>query len=182
MNFSRLFAIFLVAALLLTISCGGKKETGTVGLDINVKETSAIRFAYLENVGPYDQAGQKFTEIGDMAAKHQLSGKFMGVFFDDPDKVPAEELRCQLGIEVPSDFEVPETYEVREIPGRTVACAVVKGPYEETAEDYRKMFMWLKKNGYRVAGPALEIYIVGGPEVAPEQCLTEIRIPVIKQG
>jgi len=182
MNSFRLLAVLSIALLFLTIGCGGKKETGTVGLDINVKETSSIRFAYLENVGPYDAIGERFTEIGAMAAEHQLSGKFMGVFFDDPDKVQAEQLRCQLGIEIPSDFEVPETYNVREIPGRTVACAVVKGPYEETAEDYRKMFLWMKKNGYRVAGPALEIYIVGGLEVPPEECLTEIRIPVMKKG
>ena len=113
MNISKLFAIFLVAVLLLTISCRGKKEAGTVGLDINVKETSSIRFAYLQNVGPYDAIGERFTEIGAMAAQQQLSGDIIGVFFSDPEKVPAEELRCELGIQVPPEFEAPEGFKVR---------------------------------------------------------------------
>ncbi|MFQ5869879.1 MAG: GyrI-like domain-containing protein [Candidatus Zixiibacteriota bacterium] len=182
MNISKLFAIFLVAVLLLTISCGGKKETGTVGLDINVKETSSIRFAYLENVGPYDAIGERFTEIGAMAAQQQLSGNVIGVFFSDPEKVPAEQLRCELGIQVPPEFEAPEGFKVREIQARTVAYTVLKGPYEEIAEDYKKIFIWVDKNDYRIEGPALEIYLKGGPEGPPQEYLTEVRIPVMKKG
>lgn len=133
-------------------------------------------FAYLLWVG------ERFTEIGAMAAQQQLSGNIIGVFFSDPEKVPAEQLRCELGIQVPPEFEAPEGFKVREIQVQTVAYTVLKGPYEEIAEDYRKMFLWMKKNGYRVAGPALEIYLKGGPEVPPEECLTEIRIPVMKKG
>lgn len=182
MNSFRLLAVLSIALLFLTIGCGSKKEAGTVGLDINVKETSSIRFAYLENVGPYDAIGERFTEIGAMAAQQQLSGNIIGVFFSDPEKVPAEQLRCELGIQVPPEFEAPEGFKVREIQARTVACTVLKGPYEEIAEDYKKILIWVGKNDYRIAGPLMEIYLKGGPEVPPEECLTEIRIPIMKKG
>jgi effector-binding domain-containing protein len=181
MNFSRLFAVFLVGGLLLTIGCGRKKETGAVGLDINVKETPSIRFVYLENVGPYDAIGERCAEIGAMAAKQQLSGNIIGVFFSDPEKVPAEELRCELGMEVPAEFQAPEGFKEREIQARTVAYTVLKGPYEQIAKEYKKMFLWIKRNDYRVAGPVTEVYLKGGPGVPPEECLTEVRIPVMKK-
>ena len=182
MNSFRLLAVLSIGLLLLTISCGGKKETGTVGLDINVKETSSIRFAYLENVGPYDAIGERFTEIGAMAAQQQLSGNIIGVFFSDPEKVPAEQLRCELGIQVPPEFEAPEGFKVRQIPGRTVAYTVLKGPYEEISEDYKKILIWVNKNDYRTAGPLMEISLKGGPEVPADEYLTEVRLPIMKKG
>jgi len=182
MNSFRLLAVLSIGLLLLTISCGGKKETGTVGLDINVKETSSIRFAYLENVGPYDAIGERFTEIGAMAAQQQLSGNIIGVFFSDPEKVPAEQLRCELGIQVPPEFEAPEGFKVREIQARTVAYTVLKGPYEEISEDYKKILIWVNKNDYRIAGPLMEIYLKGGPEVPAGEYLTEVRLPIMKKG
>ena len=59
---------------------------------------------------------------------------------------------------------------------------MLKGPYEEIAEDYKKIFIWANKNDYRITGPLMEIYLKGGPEVPPEEYLTEVRLPIMKKG
>ena len=148
---------------------------GQTGFSLDIGEEMHL-FAYLLWVG------ERFTEIGAMAAEHQLSGNIIGVFFSDPEKVPAEQLRCELGIQVPPEFEAPEGFKVREIQARTVAYTVLKGPYEEIAEDYKKIFIWVDKNDYRIAGPLMEIYLKGGPEVPADEYLTEVRLPIMKKG
>jgi len=181
MNFSKWPVVLLIGVLFLLTGCG-KKEEAVTGLDIKVKETPPISFCYVENVGPYDAIGARFAEIADLAEAHQLRGNVIGVFFSDPEKVPAEELRCELGIEVPAEFEAPEGFKLREIPARTVACSIMKGPYEKIVQEYKKIFVWAGKNDYQIAGPLMEIYLKGGPEVPPEEYLTEVCLPIKKRG
>ena len=61
--------------------------------------------------------------------------------------------------------------------------AVHKGPYTTIGPLYTAMFAWLAKNGYRVAGPVREVYLVGpGPGGAsePDDYVTEVQVPVQK--
>jgi AraC family transcriptional regulator len=177
MNFSRTFVVLLIAAVFLSTGCGKKKEAAT-GLDIEVKQVEPIRFCYIDNVGPYDQIGDKFAQIGAMMAQHQVSGHVIGLFFDDPARVAPEECRSQLGIQVPEEFAAPEGYQIKEIPGGSFATVTMTGPYERIAKEYKSIFAWIGKHNYQIAGPFMEIYLKGGPDVPPQEYLTEVRVMV----
>jgi len=58
----------------------------------------------------------------------------------------------------------------------------MKGPYEKIVQEYKKIFVWAGKNDYQIAGPLMEIYLKGGPEVPPEEYLTEVCLPIKKRG
>lgn len=178
MNFPRAFVVLLIAAVFLSTGCGKKEEAAT-GMDVGVKQMEPIRFCYIDNVGPYDQIGAKFAQIGAMMAEHQVSGHVLALFFDDPQVVSAEQLRSQIGTQVPDDFKIPEGYKVKEIAAGSFATATFQGPYEQIADDYRKIFRWINQNDYQIAGPLMEVYLKGGPGVPPEEYLTEVRIRVM---
>jgi len=53
-----------------------------------------------------------------------------------------------------------------------------KGPYQEETATYEKLFAWLEKNNKAVMGPMREIYLNDPHEVAQEELLVEIYVPI----
>ncbi len=69
------------------------------------------------------------------------------------------------------------------LPGvSAMASTYHKGSYEGFPEAYTALMSWIETNGYHLAGPMREIYLVGpGPEATyPAAYLTEIQVPVEK--
>jgi len=68
----------------------------------------------------------------------------------------------------------------RELPAEpALACTVHQGPYEELRHAYSALLGWIEANGYRIAGPDREVYLVG-PERGrdPARYVTELQVPV----
>lgn len=64
----------------------------------------------------------------------------------------------------------------REIAGLPqAACVLHEGGYETLPEAYSAIGKWIEANGYRIAGPAREVYLRPPGEETP---LTEIQFPV----
>lgn len=67
------------------------------------------------------------------------------------------------------------------LPAGTFASTLHAGPYEEFARTYGLLQVWMGENGYALAGPSREVYIVGMGQVDdPSGYLTEILFPVLK--
>jgi effector-binding domain-containing protein len=63
-----------------------------------------------------------------------------------------------------------------------IAVYLHVGPYEKVGDAYGKVFEFIEKNGYKVAGPPMEKYLDMDPAaVKPEELRTEINIPVEKR-
>jgi AraC family transcriptional regulator len=179
MKFSKIFVVFLLTIALITFwGCGKKKEEG---IKIETKTVPAMKFAYLEVMGPYEQVGSNFMKIGEMAGRLKLKGKLLGIYLDDPSQVKPESCRSQVGLELLAG-ETPDTsYKIMDLPEQTVVFSLMKGPYEKIVKDYSKIFAWADSNGYKSAGPLMEIYLKNmGETTNPEEYLTEVRIPVTK--
>jgi len=65
-----------------------------------------------------------------------------------------------------------------ELPGATMAKAVHKGPYETCESTYNDLFAWISIHGREITGPIREVYLNDPGEVAAEDILTEIYVPV----
>jgi AraC family transcriptional regulator len=122
--------------------------------------------------------GDVFAQLGQYSAGTNFTGEVVGIYYDDPASVPADELRSQVGIVVPEGTVADSGYQVQEIPGQKVVYAILKGPYPEIAKEYPYMIRWIVEQGYHVAGPVMELYLEAGPDVPPEQLVTEVRIPI----
>ena len=65
-----------------------------------------------------------------------------------------------------------------ELPGGQMARIVHKGPCEQSAPTYKKLFEWIAENHKKVVGPTREVYLNDPREVSPEEILTEIYAPI----
>jgi effector-binding domain-containing protein len=62
--------------------------------------------------------------------------------------------------------------------GGTMAKLVHRGPYEACGPAYQRLFSWIDQNKKRIAGPIREVYPNDPREVAPDEIMTEIYIPI----
>lgn len=173
----------LLFLFLLVIGCGKKEEKkGKPQLEIKVKTTEKLKFAYLENRGPYWAMAPLFGQVGKYAVEKGITGKLMGIYYDDPALVPAESLRSEIGISVPEDFEPEPPFKVKELPPQKVVFAVLKGPYDQIVEEYDRIMAWVQEKGYEIVGPVTEIYLKGGEGVAESEFLTEVQFRIAKDN
>jgi effector-binding domain-containing protein len=59
-----------------------------------------------------------------------------------------------------------------------MAKTVHKGPYQECSSTYERLFSWLDENNQKIVGPIREAYLNDPREVAPEEILTMIYVPI----
>lgn len=120
----------------------------------------------------------EFGKLDAYAKEKGLAGNMVGLYYDTPGTVPEESLRCELGIQVKEGFEPDSGYRVKEIPAHHVVYATMKGRYEKIALEYPNIMKWTEEKGYKITGPITEIYLEVGPDVPPEQLVTEVQFPV----
>ena len=173
-----LISWWILSVFILTQVGCEKKAEEKKPYEILTKTTEKMTICYLEHTGPYDQMGQLFSQLGEYAAGKQLTGEIVGIYYDDPATVAAENLRSEIGIVVPEGFMPDSGYGVQEIPAQKVVYAILNGPYAEIAKEYPYIMKWMEKKGYKMSGPVMEIYLEAGPGVPPEELVTEVRFPI----
>lgn len=73
-----------------------------------VQQVAARKVVGFHWVGPWDETvSLGFERLMAWASAHHISGELLAVYHDDPDVVPAEQLRCDTVMAVPSDFVLP---------------------------------------------------------------------------
>jgi effector-binding domain-containing protein len=175
--FQGSFIILIAGVFVLTqVGCG--KRAGKKPYEILTKTIDKMTVLYLEHTGPYDQMMPLFGQLGGYAAQKGLTGNMVGLYYDNPGMVRAESLRSEIGIMVPEGTMPDSGYGVQVIPSRKVVYAILKGPYEQIAGEYDYIKEWSAKQGYKINGPVMEIYLEGGPDIPPEQYVTEVQFPV----
>ena len=82
-----------------------KKIEEKKSYQILTKMADEMTIVYLEHVGPYQELGPVFGQLAAYGEQKSLELNLVGFYYDDPAKVPAESLRCELGIQVKEGFE-----------------------------------------------------------------------------
>jgi AraC family transcriptional regulator len=102
--------------------------------------------------------------------RRQAADGPFGRYHNSPAEVPPEGLSWEVGFPVPAGTEAPAPFEVRTIDDGTVATALVGGPHDAAERPWAQLVEWAEKDGYQVAGPAMELWL-DGPK-------TEMRVAV----
>lgn len=150
---------------------------------IEMRETDARKVIGLPHMGAYMEIGSKFEQIVAMLSSRDLwhvCGPMLGVYYDDPQAVSEAELRSFAGVEWRGDG-APEGFETLDLPAGRVAVLTFKGPYATLKSGYDWLYgEWLPTSGETPRdAPCYEVYLNNPREVAPEELLTEIHLPIV---
>jgi AraC family transcriptional regulator len=123
--------------------------------------------------------------LSGIAGAHGLLGPdtiALGIYYDDPDATPVEQLRSHACLTVPDTLQpVPAGCEMLDIQPGEFAVGVHRGPYDILSESYRWMFgQWLPSSGREVAdSPVLEAYVNDAQTTPPDQLITHVCVPLV---
>lgn len=149
---------------------------------IEMMDFPETRLIGIEHVGDYMQIGHKFDQLfmqaGTLGLLNENTRSF-GLYYGDPDSVPAEDLRSAACVSV-NEADISkiksDVYTEQTIPKGQYATLLFKGPYSEASQAYSWMFgEWLPNSGLQMGDfPPIEEYLNDPKETAPEELLTRI--------
>jgi AraC family transcriptional regulator len=173
----------------ITALCGlHYRNSGGQDMDVEIKKVDEQRVAAVRHRGPYNQIGEAFEKLGNLAGPAGLFNdpavKMVGLYYDDPQSTPADKLQSDAGLVVSKSTKLPNGLTEQRIPSGDYASTLYVGPYEGLPDVWaRFMGEWLPSSGYRVANDGLsyELYLNDPSQVPKEQLQTEVRIAVVRE-
>lgn len=153
------------------------------GFPVVVESLPERRCAGIDHTGSYmeiDHAmGRLFTEL---VARHALPAQpaMIGVFFDDPDLGPEEELRSRACLPVANSVTIDAPLVETVLRGGPYAKLSYTGPYADMRGAYRWFLgVWLPASGYEPDdAPIFEAYLNDPREVPQNELRTDINLPL----
>jgi DNA gyrase inhibitor len=140
-------------------------------MEYEIKQVDKRRIAGFHMVGPWEQTvKQGFEQLMKWVDGKQIVPlEWIAVYYDNPDVVPAEKLRCDTVVSVPEDFAIPENSEgviLTEVTGGDYAVAVARVENHDFATPWYQFFDRLMQDtAYEIAAkPCFEVYMNNGME------------------
>ncbi len=162
------------------------RSTGGSVMKVEIDQQPARRLAAVRHIGPYNQIGSAFGELGQrlgpaIGALAMQGAAMIALYHDDPESVAPDELRSDAAVVVPEDFPLPPRVTEQRLPAGRYASTLHVGPYDQLGDVWlRFMGEWLPESGEHVAAsPAVETYL-NSPETTPKDDLrTLLSIPLV---
>jgi len=155
---------------------------GEITMQVEIREMGPRKAVCFAHRGPYFMIGQTFGKLGAWLAETGLTpGLGIGIYYDDPEATPADELRSDAGTIVPDDFVTDDPrVHIVDVAGGTYAVGLHAGPYDGLPNAWGEMVgKWLPASGYSFgASPGFELYLNDCTKVPPDELRTEICVPV----
>lgn len=152
---------------------------------IKIKELEEIRAAGMLHVGPYQNIGIAFNNLGGVLVANSLMSRvdeLFAIYHDPPDCKPSTELRSHVAVSIKDGFpDDLENMEYFQVVGGKYAVLEHKGPYATLKAAYEWFYgKWLPQSGFEPKdAPPIEVYI-NDPKTTPSAELrTDIRIPLL---
>jgi len=146
-----------------------------------------LQMVGVEHRGPYMEIGVAFEKLNGWMMEQQVWPHLkavIGIYHDDPCSVAPESLRSHAcaALKEGHDLQMPEDFEQLSADAGRYAVLRFKGPYAGLQQAYRWFYgVWLPQSGEELANrPCFEDYLNNPREVAPEELLTDIYMPLAK--
>lgn len=140
-------------------------------MEYEVKQVAARKIAGFHMVGPWEQTvKQGFEQLMMWVDGQQIPAmEWLAVYYDNPDEVPAEKLRCDTVVSVADDFVIPPNSEgvmLAEVAGGLYAAARARVIDHDFSTPWLQFFdSLIKDEAYQIAPkPCFEIYQNNGVE------------------
>lgn len=151
--------------------------------DVKIQELPPVPVAAMRHRGAYHDIGSIFEKLGAWAAGRALNQperRFFGIYCDDPESKPADELLSDACVEIPADLVLDGVVQRTTIAGGRYAVLVHTGPYAELERPYRWLFgEWLPSSAEEPSdAPVIEEYLNDPHTVPPAEWRTAICLPL----
>ncbi|OWV75042.1 AraC family transcriptional regulator [Rhizobium sp. R339] len=151
--------------------------------DVTIREIAPTELIGVAHTGSYMQIGKAFeTLFGTLYARGlaRPDMRMIGVYLDDPDIVPAEQLRSIACVTGGSGVPAEPPFERRTIEGGEYAVLRHKGPYADMHKAYQWLYAeWLPKSGRQLKDSVMfEEYLNNPRDVPPTELMTDIHMPL----
>ncbi len=153
-------------------------------MDVQIKDKPEMRAAAVRHVGPYNQIGEAFRRLDGIVRQANLlkpGSQMIGIFHDNPQSTPPDQLRSDAAVTLSPGDIVPNGLTEQRVPGGRYACLVHVGSYEKLGESWGYLMgTWLQSSGHRIgSGASFEVYL-NNPMTEPDQqkLKTELCLPL----
>ena len=159
-------------------------QPGDQLMNVSLESMPDMTVASLRHTGPYNTIGETFGRLGQIAGTSglfALPGVMMvAIYHDDPESVPAAELRADAGIVVPAATKIPSELDTSQILAGAFAKTTHAGPYTHLGDTWaRLMGEWIPRSGKRIRdGVSFEVYRNTPMDTKPEDLRTDIYVPI----
>ncbi|MEW6446610.1 MAG: GyrI-like domain-containing protein [Bacillota bacterium] len=156
--------------------------------ETGVKTLPSVSVAYLVRTGDYGGVADAFRIVESWAIKSglEVTGPPVLVYWTNPAGLPAAaagEWEIQLPVAGGSAGAKEEGGpRIKQLTEREVVFTVSRGGYTTAGLLLPALFQVVYNRGYRLAGPAEEVYPADFPEVPVDEVITEVRFPVVPQS
>jgi len=159
----RKFAVLtsgMLTGFFLLLLVGGWWLGGFKSVDVGLKERGPYTIVYLTNPGAYKNLAGTILRVADqMADRADALGTPCSIKYDDPSKVPEDQLRGSGGYVLRREVEVAAPLRIERMPKREVLVGRLEGhPSLAPIKVYPRMATWMQEHGMEADGPALELY------------------------
>ena len=149
--------------------------------EVNWKERLSQLYLFAEHRGDYRRLGDTMRAALSAAQDGELAlaGPPFALFYDDPGRVAVPDLRARVCLPVAAIPPVlPKGLAHDVLPQATVVYGRIAGAYPEAARTYPALFEYLKRHGWKPAGPIREVYLQNPADVSSyEELVTEVQLP-----
>jgi AraC family transcriptional regulator len=150
---------------------------------VELLDLPVLRVATIENRGDYRLANKSFERLMTIAATTGLltpATRTIGIYRDDPESVPTEQLRSAACITVPDGWAPSAELKEARIEGGPYARIVHTGPYTELEAAYDWLYRtWLPTSGRDPRDvPCLEEYLNDPRQVPAKDLETAVMMPL----
>lgn len=160
-----LTAIVLSIFSVTIIAQDNKEEAKPYFYEDSIKVDVIEPFSYVayENKGSYTQIGPAYTALWEESVKQFVAydhGGFFTIYHNSPQNTDEADLKWDVCIKLSKEdddgeeFLEPLRREKWQV--KDVAKLVFEGPFSEMGTAYAKLFEWIGKKGYQVAGSPAE--------------------------
>lgn len=150
-------------------------------MDPELREMPAQRVVAMSHSGPYPTIGTTFHKFGGWVKENGIKiGPFFGIYYDNPQSTPPEQLRSDAGAVVDLAFTTDDpSVHVVDVPAATYAVYTHVGSYETIGDSWQRFMGWFFSNGHQFGEfPAFEVYVDDIDDTPVERLRTELCMSV----
>lgn len=153
---------------------------------VNVTNLSPIRVVMMRHTGPYEGLSPVFDRLWQWCeAQNVPVQRTIGIYYDNPDYTPANQLRSAACFEVPPMYVMGDRggqdIQISQIAGGEYATTKFVGPYEQLEPVWTRLTEYVEntlRRGISESNPAFEVYVNDPSDTPPNQLITELYMPL----
>ncbi|KUG02492.1 transcriptional regulator, merr family [hydrocarbon metagenome] len=151
--------------------------------DVVIKQIQSQKVIGKRSVIPnYSSIHELFSAVCEPLAtiKVNYAGPPLAIYYDGEYK--EKDVDVEVVMPVLTEDKQVAGFMVRELPGiEQAACLIHRGSFENLHFAYSALMKWVDDNGYQIAGPDREVYLVDPDECnSPDEYVTELQLPIEK--